>query len=81
MANMLNNRDLSRQGHFWRVSKNARAFPVRDGLVVLRVTSPLTSVTIEVPPDGFRPLPAGQLIVNVPLKFSALSLARPDITT
>jgi hypothetical protein len=27
-----------------------------------------------------NPLPAGQLIVNVPLKFSAFALAVPDMT-
>ena len=31
------------------------------------------------PFEGLKPLLAGQLIVNVPLKFSALRLAWPDM--
>jgi hypothetical protein len=43
------------------------------------VSSPLASVTVRLSFDGFRPLPAGQLIVNVPVKFSALRLAWPEV--
>ena len=39
---------------------------------------PFESVTVRVPVDGLNPLPAGQLMVNVPLKFSAFLSAEPD---
>src|SRR5579863_3902725 len=42
-------------------------------------STPLDSETVRLPLDGLKPLPAGQLIVNVPLKFSALRLAWPDM--
>jgi hypothetical protein len=48
----------------------ANAVPVSKPLVTDPDTfsSPLDSVTVRLPFEGLKPLPAGQLIVNVPLK-------------
>jgi len=37
---------------------------------------PFESVTLRVPVEGLNPLESGQLMVNVPLKFSAARKTR-----
>ena len=60
----------------------ANAVPVSKPLVTVPDTfsRPLGLGHVRVPFEGLNPLLAGQLIVNVPLKFSALRLAWPDMT-
>jgi hypothetical protein len=52
--------------------------PFRAGpaLVPETFSIPFESVTLRVPVEGLNPLESGQLMVNVPLKFSAARKTR-----
>ena len=50
----------------------------RGSAVPQMASAPLESVTVSLPSEGLNPLLAGQLIVNMPEKFSLPWLALPD---
>jgi len=58
--------------------RSARAFPFGQARALVPETffMPFESVTLRVPVEGLNPLESGQLMVNVPLKFSAARKTR-----
>ena len=58
--------------------RSARAFPFGQAraLVPETFSMPFESVTLRVPVEGLNPLESGQLMVHVPLKFSAARKTR-----